>query len=260
MFGHLQTAWTDGRESIDQLAAEAIQRESQASKSADFSTIKIPAEIGTGNESAAAFHAFKSFAGALVEDQRINDALKESLTKALKNGQSFEDWRETIDQQFDKLGVTRFSNYRLNLIYRTESALSYAGAQYARAQELKDKFPYWEYSAILDQRTRPSHRALDGKYFAIDNPEFWPPLGFNCRCTIILISKAEALRKGIKVDKITPQMRANLQNAEFIGDKNHSYNLWLKEQQKAMSQAALNLLQQAFEDLLNTLQNLTENA
>lgn len=155
--------------------------------------------------------------------------------------------------------MTRFRNWRLQRIYRTESALSYAGAQFARLQGIKGKFPYWEYSAILDQRTRPSHRELDGKIFRSDDKNFWPPLGFNCRCTVILISKAEALRRGIKADKITPQMKANLQNAEFIGDKNHSYNQWLKEQQKMMTKAALDLLEQAYKDLLNNLENIPDN-
>ena len=134
--------------------------------------------------------------------------------------------------------------------------MSYAGAQFARLQSIKTNFPFWEYSAILDQRTRPSHRALDGKIFLATDSQFWPPLGFRCRCTVILISKAAALRKGIKKpDTITPEMRSNLQNAEFIGDKIGTYNDWLKEQQRGMSPEILNLLTQAFETLLTDLLN-----
>jgi len=174
----------------------------------------------------------------------------------LANGSSFDDWKTTIDEQFDKLGVSRLSSFRLETIYRTESAISFGGAQFARLQGIKTNFPFWEYSAILDQRTRPSHRALDGKIFLATDSQFWPPLGFRCRCTVILISKAQAERRGItKPDTITPEMRGNLQNAEFIGDKIGSYNDWLKEQQRGMSSAALNLLQQAFDNLLNDLLN-----
>jgi len=174
----------------------------------------------------------------------------------LANGSGFDEWKGSINEVFDKLGVTQLSSYRLETIYRTETSLSFAGAQFARLQEVKTNFPFWEYSAILDQRTRPSHRALDGSIFLSTDNQFWPPLGFRCRCTVILISRAQALRRGItKPDTITPEMRGNLQNAEFIGDKIVTYNNWLKEQQRGMNAAALQLLQQAFENLLNDLQN-----
>jgi SPP1 gp7 family putative phage head morphogenesis protein len=243
---------------MDRLLAEAEQRDTNENATFAEATITIPGDIGSGNETAAAFHRFRGFAAALVEDQRINTALKESLTKALETGQSFEDWKQTINGQFDRLGVTRFTDFRLNLLYRTESSLAYGGSQYARLQEVKTKFPFWEYSAILDQRTRPSHRALDGKIFRADDAKFWPPLGFNCRCTVIPTTKAQAERRGIKApSEITPQMKANLQNAEFIGDKTGSYNDWLKEQQQGMAQAAIDLLKQAFEQLLQDIADAT---
>jgi hypothetical protein len=134
--------------------------------------------------------------------------------------------------------------------------MSFGGAQFARLQQIKTNFPFWEYSAILDQRTRPSHRALDGKIFLATDSQFWPPLGFRCRCTVILITKAQASRRGLtKPDTITPEMQGNLQNAEFIGDKIGSYNDWLKEQQRGMSAEYLSLLTQAFETLLTDLLN-----
>ncbi|NTV98646.1 MAG: minor capsid protein [Chlorobiaceae bacterium] len=250
----LNIAWADGRADLDRLASDAVSLD-DATFASD-PVITIPGDIGSGNETAAAFHSFRGFAAALVEDQRINDALKSSLGDALKNGIGFEEWKTGIDSRFDSLGVTRFTPFRLNLIYRTETALAFGAAQFARLQEIRDKFPFWEYSAILDQRTRPSHRALDGKIFLATNAEFWPPLGFNCRCTVILLTKAQAQRKGITApDIITPEMRGNLRDIEFIGDKTGSYNLWLKEQQLHMSQATLDLLKQAFDQLLTDLAN-----
>lgn len=54
-------------------------------------------------------------------------------------------------------------------------------------------------------------------------------------------------------------MKANLQNAEFIGDKTGSYNDWLKEQQRGMTKAALDLLNQAFQQLLDDIANAIAN-
>ena len=48
--------------------------------------------------------------------------------------------------------------------------------------------PYLEYTAVMDDRTRDEHAALDGHIYPIDDPfwqTFYPPNGFNCRCNVI---------------------------------------------------------------------------
>ena len=48
-----------------------------------------------------------------------------------------------------------------------------------------DDLPLWEYHAVMDDRTRPQHAALDGMILPADHPfwdEHFPPWGFNCRC------------------------------------------------------------------------------
>jgi hypothetical protein len=56
-------------------------------------------------------------------------------------------------------------------------------------------FPYWRYIADGDDRTRPEHKALDGRVFPADDP-FWdthyPPWEFGCRCTVVVMTEEEA--------------------------------------------------------------------
>ncbi|MCO5253375.1 MAG: minor capsid protein [Bacteroidetes bacterium] len=51
--------------------------------------------------------------------------------------------------------------------------------------EMKDLLPYLTFHAIIDERTRDSHAALDGFTFRVDDPnrkKYTPPLDYNCRC------------------------------------------------------------------------------
>ncbi len=51
--------------------------------------------------------------------------------------------------------------------------------------EVKDLLPYLTFHAIIDERTRDSHAALDGFTFRVDDPnrkKYTPPLDYNCRC------------------------------------------------------------------------------
>lgn len=71
-------------------------------------------------------------------------------------------------------------------------------------EQVKARRPYWQYLAVMDSKTRPSHAALHGKIFPADDPfwnSFYPPNGFNCRCHVRSLSKRQIERYGLK-DKI----------------------------------------------------------
>jgi len=76
-------------------------------------------------------------------------------------------------------------------------------------RELKDSRSYWQYEAVMDGRTRPAHAAMNGKVLPADSP-FWkrnfPPNGFNCRCTVVSVSKSEIVRDGLEVEEDLPDM------------------------------------------------------
>ena len=121
--------------------------------------------------------------------------------------------------------------------------MAYGAGQYAKLQEVSDRFPYWEYSTAQDERVRDSHRALQGKIFKTADSQYYPPIGFNCRCTAIPVSQLQAEAKGItKPDTVTPEMRANLQNAEFIGDKVGNFQTWLNRKMETLPAATRKMI------------------
>ena len=184
-----------------------------------------------GNQEAARFQEFQSFSIATVENDRLLQRLKSSLTAALREGKSFADWKKTANAAFDEAGVSRLKPYHLETVWRTNSALAYSAGQIAELERVKDDFPYWQYSAVMDSRTRPSHKILHGKYFKTGDYRYFPPLGFRCRCSSIPISRRRAESLGITAPSpLSPEEMGALMNAEFIGNKNANLVAWLRRQ------------------------------
>ncbi len=210
--------------------------------------INLP--ISFGNKDAAAFHRFKAVTSAIVKDAEIADALKESLAQALETGQSLEEWKKSAGAVFDKLGVSRLNAFKAEFIYRNESSLAYGAGKWASLQKVKSSFPYWRYSTMKDHRVRPSHRVLEGKVFSSDDKQYFPPIGWLCRCVAIPISRREAAKLGIdKPDTVTPEMQGELKNAEFIGDKIKHFADWLNEKMTTLDPGRQEMVRQAVSDI-----------
>ena len=98
--------------------------------------------------------------------------------------------------------VRQGSPSRLKTIYRQNTQSAYMAGRYKQQLENADYEPYWQYIAVLDQKTRPAHAALNGKVFRYDDP-FWgamyPPNGWNCRCRVAAYSESRLKRRGLDV-------------------------------------------------------------
>ncbi|MCT8632492.1 minor capsid protein [Glaesserella parasuis] len=160
-----------------------------------------------------------------LTDLDITRDIYGSMEKARREGKSFNEWKKTLVDDLERKGwvyghdkaISRGIDgklladpktgehfgtpRRLNTIYRTNMQQAYSAARYQRYMDNVDNRPYWQYSAVGDKRTRPAHQALNGKIYRYDDPfwaTFYPPNGFNCRCTVIALSERDLKRKGIE--------------------------------------------------------------
>ncbi|WP_257835317.1 phage minor head protein [Burkholderia glumae] len=112
--------------------------------------------------------------------------------------------QEHVDQDTGEITEVQLgSPWRLQTIYRTNLQTAYMAGRYAGQMANVDDRPYWMYVAILDSRTRPSHRAMNGQVFRYDDPfwqSFYPPNGWGCRCRTVALSHDEIVVRGIKVE------------------------------------------------------------
>lgn len=136
-----------------------------------------------------------SFTVSNLETLRQVEMVKRSLDRAVEKGESFSTWKSNLDVSVLK----QLSNARLETVYRTNVHNVYN--QSTRFNAITSNItPYLMYSAVGDERTRPEHMQLDGVTKRADSV-FWdshtPPLGYNCRCGMIPLSKEDAEEQGI---------------------------------------------------------------
>lgn len=135
-----------------------------------------------------------SIAG-LARAEQLQGAL-DSLTTALDTGETFDAWKARVRRGEIDLDLP---DHRLANIYRTNLQGAYARGRCQQHDAVADRRPWLLYSATNDSRTRPAHAAMDGTILHRDDP-WWqthrPPNGYQCRCTVIALSPAQAERRG----------------------------------------------------------------
>ena len=173
----------------------------------------------------------KSFWIAGVENQDVLDAIQAKLEEALEAGITYDEFKTRVKDVLNALGLSDETPYRLDTIFRTNIFSAYTMGQLEQVQGLQDRFPLWRYLAIIDSRTRPLHRDLNGKIFRQGEGPI-PPIDFNCRCTMQMLHQFEIERGGLVV---TPagELKAILHGSKPISfDQKRDFNRWL-DQKKA---------------------------
>jgi SPP1 gp7 family putative phage head morphogenesis protein len=165
-----------------------------------------------------AAHA-RAFTVAKVMRMDILTDIRSAVEDAVKNGTTFADFKKDLEPTLRSKGwwgtheaidpatgevinVQLGSPWRLRTIYQTNLQTSYMAGRWNSQTENAEDRPYLQYVAVLDAKTRPAHRALNGLVFAIDDA-FWkthyPPNGFNCRCRTRAFSAGDITDRNLKV-------------------------------------------------------------
>lgn len=152
--------------------------------------------------------------------------IQDSLALAAQKGQGFDEWKRGIKDILARKGwlgdvaVTDpktgeqkqiyVGDRRLRNIYNTNMRVAYAAARYQSG--MSSDMPYFRYVAVLDDRTRASHRALHGLILPKNHP-FWdkgyPP-------TKIHPDWAYNVGKTDNLDKILTEKLAKLNKSRAV--------------------------------------------
>ena len=161
----------------------------------------------------------KAFTVAKAMRLDILQDIREMVQKALEEGLTFQEFKKQLEPKLRAKGwwgkklimdekgniekVQLGSPHRLKTIYQANLQTAYNAGRYKEQIDNAHNRPYLQYVAVMDSRTRPSHAALHGKVFRIDDP-FWnthyPPLGFNCRCRVRSLSEDDIKKRRLTVE------------------------------------------------------------
>lgn len=166
-----------------------------------------------GSAHARAFTVAKAMKMDVLQDIRsaVDEALAEGVTERefinrlapklkAQGWWGKETWQDATGADRD---VQLGSPWRLKTIYRANLQTAYMAGRYRRQLASVDTRPYWQYVAVMDSRTRPSHRAMNGRVFRWDDPIWqylYPPNGWGCRCRVRNLSERQLEREGLTVE------------------------------------------------------------
>ena len=139
-----------------------------------------------------------AFTLAGTADVRLIEKVRDALADIAKKGGTPEDFEAAVNALTDDAGVERLNAFTLDTAFNTAMQRAYSLGRY---EQMKDPathgvFPYWQYWTVGDDRVRPEHAVIDQFVARAQDPvwmKIYPPNGFNCRCSVIPVTEAEAL-------------------------------------------------------------------
>lgn len=163
----------------------------------------------------------RAFTVAKITRLDILKDIQASLAEAFRSGKGFDEWQKDLEATLEKKGWTskdKLPPYRLRNIFNTNLRVAYNKARYESAMDSDAE--YFRLVAVLDSRTRPSHKKMHGLTLPKTDP-YWlknyPPNGWGCRCKAQSLTTSSLKRRGI-----TPLESSK--GLADIADKDWAYN------------------------------------
>ncbi len=163
-------------------------------------------------------------AGATKADL-LND-LNTAVSEAIKNGQSFNQFRQKFAEITNKHGwsYNGKEGWRARVIYDNNMRTARMAGRWQQIQATKKTRPYLVYMTVRDERVRDDHRSWHAVALPVDHPWWnthYPPNDYGCRCYVISANERMLKRMGIEVSE-APEIklteRINPKTGEVYGE------------------------------------------
>lgn len=157
-------------------------------------------------QDALAFLREKAIYLAATKNEAILAAVRQALMTSVQNGETTQGASKRIRDVFlphiGDPGVIRdddaIAAHRTEAIARTESTAAYNQGRLVQARQVPRLMRGMMYSAIMDSRTTPVCRELDGKVFELEDPkldQLSPPRHVNCRSLLVPVTVNQTVQE-----------------------------------------------------------------
>ncbi|MBN2751868.1 MAG: minor capsid protein [Rhodospirillaceae bacterium] len=163
--------------------------------------VRLPTTTWTDLKEGA--HARSFVVSGATTDALLAD-FQGAVDQAIREGRTKQDFLKDFDAIVARHGwdYNGGRKWRARVIYNTNLRMAYAAGRWQQAMELDD--PIGRYTAVLDVDTRDEHRQWHGITLPLSHPFWrthWPPNGWGCRCSVIVLPRREALRQGWQISE-----------------------------------------------------------
>lgn len=155
-------------------------------------------------------------------EQAVTERVQALIVQAVKEGLTEAQAGSLIKVGVDKVRqeTEAWSEAYSRMAFRTNVNTAVTAGRFRQAndQDVRDLLPCFRFDAVGDDATRDNHDKLNGRIYKTDNP-IWnriaPPLGYNCRCTVSLVTLPQLRRmgrigrQGIVEDSVPPGAHAD---------------------------------------------------
>jgi SPP1 gp7 family putative phage head morphogenesis protein len=135
----------------------------------------------------------RAFSVAHLQHDHQLSVVADALTKAIEEGTSR---AKFVRELRKKLGDDAPTKAHLETVFSNNVNGAYQHGRWKQmsSSSMRRARPFWQYSTVGDGRVRPTHREMDGKIYAHDDPvwaKWYPPSGNRCRCSISPLSSSD---------------------------------------------------------------------
>lgn len=122
-----------------------------------------------------------------IQRKSVIRNIQERLTKAIAEGQTFEQWKKGTAAMFKAEGVSPFGNHRMRTIFETNIHKAIIQGRDRQSQDLVDRgiLKYGMWQTAGDNRVRDDHVDFDGQVWLWTDPRWIRLNDYNCRCNKI---------------------------------------------------------------------------
>lgn len=174
----------------------------------------------------------KAFWLAKSNTEMATERVQRAIVDGISEGFGVDEWIRANTDTLNNLGFVNLPSQDITasymrMVYRTNVSNSFQAGRWQTSQNetVKKLMPYYMYIAVGDDNTRPNHMAYDGKVYAANDPiwnTIYPLNGYQCRCTVILLSDKQLVDGGYAVEQ--RGKRQLIDGQKMLPDKGWSGN------------------------------------